>query len=134
MQGSKLLGFWISGIPKIGVRNQNLGAGFPNGNPGIVMYMENVKLGCSQILREVLRTETQILIIISSPAKWEIQGWNLKEEYCTFLVQTFVIPFTFNYYFAIFRTFSLYFAQPEVREINSVMSLELLTNVKEEDE
>ena len=35
-QGSKLLGFWMSGIPKNGDRNPILGSGFPTGNLRIV--------------------------------------------------------------------------------------------------
>ena len=41
-QGSKLLGFWISGTPP---KYLNLGAGFLAGNPGIVPLMDNLILG-----------------------------------------------------------------------------------------
>ena len=44
-QGSKLLGFRMSGTPKNDDGNPNFLAGFPTGNPGIVRYINNLKLG-----------------------------------------------------------------------------------------
>ena len=71
------MGFRISGTPKNGERNRNLGAGFPTGNPGIFRLIYNLNLGFQtgnqeiaqeiQILRQIFRIETQILIVISSP-------------------------------------------------------------------
>ncbi len=46
-QGSKLLGFRMSGTTKNGDGNPDFGAGFPTGNPGIVRLMDNLKLGSS---------------------------------------------------------------------------------------
>ncbi len=81
-QGSKLLGFRMSGTPKNGDGNPLLGPGFPTGNPGIVRLTDNFKIGFLtgnpeiaeeiQILRQVFRTETQILIVISSPGSASI--------------------------------------------------------------
>ncbi len=55
VQGLKLLGFRISGTPKNGDGNQNLGAGFPTGNPEIARYIDMWILG-------VFRLETQKLL------------------------------------------------------------------------
>ncbi len=44
-QGSKLLGFQLSGTPKNGDRNPVLGTGFPTGNPGIVRPTKALNLG-----------------------------------------------------------------------------------------
>ena len=77
IQGSKLLGFWMSGIPQNGGGNPNLKAGFPVGSPGLVGRWTTLYWGCFtgnpvfvreiQILRQVFQTENQILIVISSP-------------------------------------------------------------------
>ncbi len=46
-QGSKLLGFRMSGTPKNGDGNPILGPGFPFGNPGIARPQTALKLGFS---------------------------------------------------------------------------------------
>ena len=46
-QGSKLLGFRMSGTPKNGHGNPILGPGFPTGKPVIVRLMDSLKLGVS---------------------------------------------------------------------------------------
>ncbi len=70
-QGSKLLGFWISGTPKNDVGNTNLGAGFPTGNPRIARLIEHpyTWIFCQRNLNSEagFRTETQILIVMSIP-------------------------------------------------------------------
>ncbi len=59
-QGSKLLGFQMSGTPKNGDGNPIFGPGFPTGNPAIVRLTDSLKLtgnteiaGEIQILRRV---------------------------------------------------------------------------------
>ena len=47
LQGSKLLGFLMSETPKNGEGNPNFLVGFPTGNPGFDMQMDNLKLGSS---------------------------------------------------------------------------------------
>ena len=67
IQGSKLLGSRMSRTPKNGDGNPILGPGFPT---GIVRVMDSFK--CIEIAGEiqihVFQMETQILIVISSPA------------------------------------------------------------------
>ncbi len=46
-QGLKLLGFRMSGTPKNGDRNPNLGPGFPIRNPRIARLTDSLKLGFS---------------------------------------------------------------------------------------
>ena len=46
-QGSKFLGFWMSGTPKNGDGNTILGTGFQTGNPGIVRETYSLTLGFS---------------------------------------------------------------------------------------
>ena len=47
-QASKLLGSRISGTPKNGDGDPNLGAGFLTRNPGIVRLMDNLIVGFSE--------------------------------------------------------------------------------------
>ena len=60
LQGSKLLGFWMSGKAQNGNGNPILGPGVQTGNPEIA--------GEIQTPRQVSQMETQILIEISSSA------------------------------------------------------------------
>ncbi len=76
-QGSKLVGFRVSGTPKNGDGNPILGPRFPTGNPGIVRPTDSLKSRfCDRkprICQGNQNTEagflngTQILIVISSP-------------------------------------------------------------------
>ena len=88
-QGSRLLGFRMSVTPKNGDGKPIVGPGFPTRNPGIVRPIDSLKLkgfltmltgnpeiaGEIQILRQVYRMKTPILIVIFSPETTSLPTW-----------------------------------------------------------
>ncbi len=114
LQGSKLLGFRMSGTPKNGGWNPFLGPEFPTGNPGIVRLTDKYKLvllgfltgnpqiaGEIQMPRQDFWMETQILIVISSPVPTHQMYQFFQDEsaidYKAFYYCTLLVNFCDNY-------------------------------------